>query len=419
MAKASTDPEKIHELLTRGVAEVYPSRDALEAALKSGRRLRIYNGIDPTAATLHIGHLASLQKLRQFQELGHEVIMLIGDFTGMIGDPTGKHSTRRQLTRKDVLTNAKAYRTQASSVIRFTGKNPARITRNGSWWDEMPALRFLELLSLTTAQRLLERDMFQERLKKGEPIGAHELLYPALQGYDSVAMDVDVEIGGTDQTFNMLMGRDYVRKMQNREKFVITVPLLADASGKKIGKSEGNMVELGADPENLFGQAMALPDGVIVACFEECTSVPMAKVIGVKERLTKGENPRDLKLELAEEFVRMRYGDAKAAAAREAFAQRFQSREGVAEAKIIRKRQFGDLKTVKVLAIVDFLVHPAVAACASKSDARRLVEQGGVRIGTALEKIRDPHHDVFADLPTDGLLIEVGKKRDRFRIVLT
>ncbi|MDO8621609.1 MAG: tyrosine--tRNA ligase [bacterium] len=409
--KAITDPEKIHELLTRGVAEVYPSRDALREVLVSGKRLRIYNGIDPTAATLHIGHLASLQKLRQFQELGHEVIMLIGDFTGMIGDPTGKSKARVSLTREQVNENAKMYQEQASSVLTFAGKSAAKVRRNGEWWDGMTAQQLLETLSLTTAQRLLERDMFQERLKKGESIGAHELLYPALQGYDAVAMEVDVEIGGSDQMFNMLMGRDYVRKMQQREKFVITVPLLADAAGKKIGKSEGNMVELGADPENLFGQAMALPDGVMVACFEQCTAVPMAKVAEVRERLAKGENPRDCKMELASEFVRMRYGAEAADRAQAAFVKTFQKHETPEE---VQTKSLRELRLGSPVPLSTLLVRAGLAS--SSSDARRLIKQGGVKIDGQVFKVADAIFN-FKDHPT-GILIQKGK-RHFVRVIAT
>ncbi|MBI4433385.1 tyrosine--tRNA ligase [Candidatus Uhrbacteria bacterium] len=402
-SSVSTDAAAIEELLTRGVADVYPSTDALRAAVQSGKKLRIYNGIDPTAATLHIGHLASLQKLRQFQTLGHEIIMLIGDFTGMIGDPTGKHSARQQLTRAQVLANARAYRTQASSVLRFTGRNAAKIKRNGSWWNRMTSLRFLELLSLTTAQRLLERDMFQERIKAGAPVGAHELLYPALQGYDSAAMHVDVEIGGTDQTFNMLMGREYVRKLEDREKFVITVPLLADANGKKIGKSEGNMVELGAMPEDLFGQAMALPDGVIVSCFAQCTSVPAETVIRVRDRLAAGENPRDAKMELATEFVRMRYGAKAADRAREAFVRTFQQHEVPEEVAVMSLNRLGLSGSVPLAMLL-----VKVGFAASVSEARRLIEQGGVKIDGEVFRVPNAMFDL--DGHEKGVLLQKGKR---------
>jgi tyrosyl-tRNA synthetase len=401
--RTSIDHDKVTELLTRGVAEVYPSREAFAAVLKSGKRLRTYNGIDPTAPTLHIGHLASLQKLRQFQGLGHEVIMLIGDFTGMIGDPSGKSAARKQLTREQVEENAKLYQEQASAVLSFNGKNAAKIRRNSEWWDGMPTKRFLELCSLTTAQRVFERDMFQARIRNNEPIAFHELTYPILQGYDSVAMEVDVEAGGTDQTFNMLMGREYVKKMQGREKFVITVPLLADAAGQKIGKTEGNMVELGASAEDLFGQAMALPDGVIVACFEQCTAVPMVNVEQVKQRLAKGENPRDCKMELAHEFVRMRYGEKAAMRAQEAFVKTFQRHEVPEQ---IETRSLAQLRLRAPVSLTTVLVRVGFAS--STSDARRLVKQGGVKLDGEVCRTADAVLD-FADRP-NGVLIQKGKR---------
>lgn len=261
----------------------------------------------------------------------------------------------------------------------------------------MTAERLLELCGLTTSQRLHERDMFQERLKAGEPISDRELQYPVLQAYDSVAMEVDVEVGGSDQTFNMLMGREFVKKLQGREKFIITVPLLADASGKKIGKTEGNMVELGATPEDLFGQAMALPDGVIVACFEQCTSVPMVTVEGVKQRLAKGENPRDLKMELASEFVRMQYGNKDAVKVREAFVKTFSRHEVPEEvrSKEVRSKKYR---------IVDLLVEIGLAS--SKSEARRVVEQKGVKVDGRVAD--DP--DVVVTIPKGGILLQKGKR---------
>ncbi len=406
MAKTSetlVDVAKIHELLTRGVAEVYPSREALEAVLKSGKRLRVYNGIDPTATTLHIGHLASLQKLRQFQELGHEVIMLIGDFTGMIGDPTGKSKARVPLTREQVGENAKMYQEQASSVLAFVGKNPVSIRRNSEWWDEMPTKRFLEICGITTSQRLHERDMFQARIRDGEPISDRELQYPVLQAYDSVAMEVDVEVGGTDQTFNMLMGREFVKKLQGREKFVITVPLLADATGTKIGKTEGNMVELGASAEDLYGQAMALPDGVIAACFEQCTSVPMAKVEEVRKRLTKEENPRDIKMELAHEFVRMRHGVKTADAAQAAWSRTFQQHEVPVD---VETKSLSQLRLRSPVPLTTILVRAGFAS--STSDARRLIKQGGVKIDGQVFRTVDAILN-FKDHP-NGILIQKGKR---------
>ncbi|MDO8462758.1 MAG: tyrosine--tRNA ligase [bacterium] len=391
--QSKQDSAAINELLTRGVDTVYPSADALQEVLESGKKLRIYNGIDPTADTLHIGHLTVLQKLRQFQDLGHEVIMLIGDFTGMIGDPTGKSKTRVQLTRAQVRANAKRYKEQAGAVLArgFT------VRRNGEWWDKVSAQQLLETLSLTTVQRLLERDMFQERMREGKPISAHEFIYPVLQGYDSVAMEVDVEIGGTDQTFNMLMGRDYVRKMQEREKFVITVPLLTDASGKKIGKSEGNMVELGVAAAELYGQAMALPDGVIVPCFVQCTSVPMEEVDAIITMLKDGANPRDLKMRLARELVRMRYGVKDADKAQEAFVKTFQKHEMPEEMTSVPVKR-GKWN------ILDLLVVAALVP--SKAEARRVVQQRGVKVdGSIMSDI-----SAVVVVAKDGVLIQKGKR---------
>lgn len=445
---ATPDHAKIDEILTRGVDTIYPSADALRAKLASGKKLRIYNGIDPTADTLHIGHLAALQKLRQFQDLGHEVIMLIGDFTGMIGDPTGKSKTRVQLTRRQVNEHARRYVQQASCVLDglkdinlelhrsrcgamfsdqppspkyiqqmrefFEGQqtakqNGALLVRNGTWWDGIHVFDFLESMApLVTVQRILERDMFQERIRKGEPIGFHELTYPILQGYDSVAMEVDVEIGGTDQTFNMLMGRDYVRKMQDREKFVITVPLLTDASGKKIGKSEGNMVELGVAPADLYGQAMALPDGVIVSCFTQCTSVPIEEVVAIAAQLKEGENPRDFKMRLAHEFVEMRYGAKKADAAQAAFVSTFQKHELPTEIPTIRPREFGGIEVRSSVTLMDVLVHTKVQFATSRSDARRLIMSGGVSVDGKI--VIDPMFSALVGIADNGRIVKKGKR---------
>jgi len=403
MRQSPTNTAAIDHLLTRGVAEVYPSVDALREALVSGKRLRVYNGIDPTASTLHVGHLAVLQKLRQFQDLGHEVILLIGDFTGMIGDPTGKSKTRVPLTREQVDANATAYREQASAVLHFDGTNPATIRRNSEWWDDMRVLRFLELLSLTTSQRLLERDMFQERIREGKPIAAHEFLYPALQGYDSVAMTIDVEVGATDQTFNMLMGREYVKKLQSREKIVLTVPLLVDAAGKKIGKSEGNMVELGAPSSDLFGQTMALPDSVIVACMTQATAVPAAEIAAIEREMAAGANPRDAKMRLAHEVVCMRYGEVAADVARDLFVQTFQKHEVPHD---VETKSLKTLRLKNPIPLSTVLVRTGLAS--STSDARRIIQQGGVKVDGAVFRTAGAIID-FAEHP-DGILIQKGKR---------
>jgi tyrosyl-tRNA synthetase len=223
--EVSKDPVAVRRFLTRSVENVYPSREALEALLLSGKRITVYCGVDPTGPTLHMGHLIWLRKLAELQALGHRVIMLIGDFTAMIGDPTDKSATRKKLTRDEVLANCKLYKKQASRFLRFDGTNPAELLFNSAWLAKMSFSDVVELSSHFTVQQMAERDMFETRMKEGKPVYLHEFLYPLMQGYDSVAMDVDLEIGGNDQTFNMLAGRTLMKEMQAKEKCVLTLKL--------------------------------------------------------------------------------------------------------------------------------------------------------------------------------------------------
>ncbi len=254
--KINTDPIKIEEILTRGVENIYPNREALEKVLKSGKKLRIYNGIDPTGK-LHLGHLVVLKKLRRFQDLGHETIVLIGDFTATIGDPAGKYATRKMLTRKQVLAYAKNYKKQIGKILDFNKSN-IRFLHNEEWTNKLKPIDMLALASRFTVARLLERDMFQRRIKAGRDIHVHEFLYPIFQAYDSVTMDVDLEIGGNDQIFNMLAGRTLMKKMKNKEKFVLTTKLLVDPTGKKMGKTEGGIIDI-AKPVNISNVALICP----------------------------------------------------------------------------------------------------------------------------------------------------------------
>src|SRR3989338_4578313 len=247
--------DKIDELLTRGVDRIYPSKEALEQILRSGKKIKLYQGFDPTGAKLHIGHMVGFRKHRQWQDLGHEVIFLIGDGTGEAGDPTGKKKTREKFfTSEELRENAKGYLAQASKVVRFDGPNPIKIMYNGDWLNKLTKTDILNIAEHFSLQQLLERDMFQERMKAGEEINMREFLYPLLQAYDSVAMEVDLELGGSDQTFNMLAGRMLLREMKNKEKFVMTTPLLSDSKGVKIGKSEGNVIGLTDNPSDTFGK---------------------------------------------------------------------------------------------------------------------------------------------------------------------
>ena len=287
---AQSKSEQIKELLDKGVANIYPSREFLAERLNNGQKLRIYQGFDPTASTLHIGNMVGILKLKQFQELGHEVIFLIGDYTAMIGDPD-KKTARQQLTREQVLANCKDYQKQASRFLNFKGKNPVALKFNSQWLKKLTFAETLELLTNFTVQRMLERDLFQERIKAGNPLYLHEFMYPVMQAYDSVAMDVDGEIGGNDQTFNMLSGRDLMKSLKGKEKFVLTMKLLEDPTGKKMGKTEGNMITLNDSPTDMFGKVMSWTDNMISLGFELCTNATMAEVADLEKMLKNGVKP--------------------------------------------------------------------------------------------------------------------------------
>src|SRR5258708_32925950 len=254
--------DKTDEVLTRGVAQILPTKEGL-SELMSKRKITLYQGFDPTAPSLHVGHFIGIRKLAQFQKLGHKVIFLIGDFTGIIGEPTDKSAARKRQTKEEVLENLKDYKKEVEKVIDFTGPNAAEVRFNSKWLAKLTFEDLIEISSHFTVQQMIERDMFQERIKDEKPIYLHEFFYPLMQGYDSVAMDVDLEIGGNDQMFNMLAGRTLMREFKGKEKFVLACKLLTDASGKKMGKAEGNMITLAEKPETMFGQIISWTDGMI------------------------------------------------------------------------------------------------------------------------------------------------------------
>lgn len=391
--------DKISQLLTRRVDKIYPSKKALEKVLRSGKKLRLYQGFDPSTPNLHIGHLVGLLKLKEFQNLGHEVIFLIGDFTGMIGDPTGKLKARKGLTRKQVLANAETYKKQAGMVLSFSGKNPIKLKFNSQWNAKLSFLEVLKLAKYLTVQQLIKRDMFRQRLKKDQDIYLNEFLYPLIQGYDSVAMDVDGEVGGSDQLFNMMVGRDLMHKLKRKEKFVMTTKLLVDSQGNKIGKTEGNAINIANPPEVLFAQIMSLSDDCILPCFELITEVPMNRVREVKKALKAGENPMKYKKELAGEIVEMLYNKQ----ARESALSHFE--------KVVQKKQLPQkmptfsLKnlTKNPINVIDLLVKTKLAS--SKSEAKRLIRQGGVEINK--KKILR-----YKDIKIlNGDILKVGKRR--------
>ncbi len=372
MKKVITDENKINELLDRGVEKIYPSREALKKDLLSGKRIKLYCGFDPSASALHIGNAIAINKLAQFQDLGHEVIFLIGDFTGMIGDPTDKMSARKKMTREEVLKNSKDYQAQASAYLDFDGDNPAKVEYNSRWNDKIDFKDLIELASHFTVGQMIIRDMFQKRMKEDKPIYLHEFLYPLVQGNDSVAMDVDLEVGGNDQMFNMMCGRDLQKSINNKEKFVMTMKLLADEAGNKMGKSEGNAVFLNEAPNNMYGIIMSWPDGVIATGFELCTKVSKTEVDDIDKQLKDNTvNPRDFKMKLAYEITKLNYGEDEAKKAQDNFI------------KIVQKKEVPDEIEIKKLkseniGIVDLLAELGLTS--SKGEARRLIVQGGIKV---------------------------------------
>lgn len=366
--------DKIDELLTRSVDKILPSKEKLESELRSGKRLRVYQGFDPTSPNLHIGHLAGLRKLRQWQDLGHEVIFLIGDFTAAVGDPTGKDKTRPMLSEKEIIANAKTYQEQASKVLNFTGLNPVRIRKNSEWLAKLSAIEVARLASYLTVQQVIERDMFQKRLQQGSDVAISEFFYPFMQGYDSVAMDVDVEVGGSDQLFNMLTGRDLMHKIKRKNKYVMTTALITDSQGKKLGKSEGNAIGIILPPKELFGMIMSLEDAIIVNCFESITTMPLSEVYKVQDRLDSGENPMILKKQLAHQIVTELHSQKDADQAQKHFESAFQSDKSSPSTLPTEEIKLSPGKNN----LIDILVENQIVG--SKSEAKRLLDQKAIEL---------------------------------------
>jgi tyrosyl-tRNA synthetase len=388
--------DKQKELLNRAVSAIYPSKEFLESKIKYGKKLTLYLGIDPTGPTLHLGHFIQLKKMAEFQKAGHQVIILIGDFTAMIGDPTDKKSTRQPLTRKQVLNNLKDYKKQISKVISLKGKNKAKIKFNSKWLKKMNFEDVLSLASKMTVQQMLERDMFKKRMEEGRAVSIHEFLYPLMQGYDSVAMDVDGELGGNDQTFNMLCGRDMMKVFKNKEKFVVTTKLLEDNQGLKMGKTEGNMVALSDSPDNMYGKIMSWSDGLIISSFELCTDVPMVEIGQLAELMSLNKiNPRDLKMRLAKEITKILYGSEKAERAEQNFIKTFQKKEIPEEIEKV--------SVPKDKLLVDVLLEKGIVK--SKGDFRRLVDSLSIMKLESNSKINNYEEKA------DSAVYKIGKKR--------
>lgn len=382
----------IEELLTRGVQEIVPPQGLMEK-LRKGDKITLYLGIDPTGAQLHLGHSIPLRKLRHFQEMGHRVIFLIGSFTAMIGDPTGRNEARPPLTRDQIEENFKGYKKQASKVLDF-GKIETRY--NHEWLEK---LKFNDVLSLAhhfTVQQMLQRDMFQERVKKGQDLNLTEFMYPLMQGYDSVAMDVDLEVGGNDQLFNMLAGRKLLKEIKNKEKWVLTTPLIEGLDGRKMSKTYGNTVNITDAPTEMFGKLMSMSDALIIKYFLLCTDVPLKEIDEIDRALKGGQNPRDAKVRLAGEIVKFYHDEKAAAKAEEEFNRMFRDHGAPDDMPVFK------LKGEKN--IIDLL--EACKLVASRAEAKRLVAQGGVKVNDQ----RVASADETIHLKKD-MVIQAGKRK--------
>ena len=384
------------ELIVRGTDEII-KREELEERLKSGKTLRVKVGFDPTAPDLHLGHTVIINKMRQFQDLGHRVIFLIGDFTGMIGDPTGKNVTRKPLTREEVEANAETY---AQQVFKILDREKTEIRFNSEWINELGSEGMIRLAARYTVARMLERDDFEKRYRSGEPIAVHEFLYPLAQGYDSVCLEADVEMGGTDQKFNLLVGRHLQQQVGQAPQVIITLPLLEGLDGvQKMSKSLDNYVGITDAPDEMFGKLMSISDDLMWRYFDLLSFRPNEELEALKQRVADGENPRDIKFLLCEEIVERFHDRAAAVAARETFIARF--RQGEMPEDMAEKTLEPGPEGIGIAA--------ALSACgltASNSEAFRMIQQGGVRIDG--EKVSD--RSLVLEAGFEGVL-QVGKRK--------
>ncbi len=397
MPSLKKDVERlVDSILSDGVADVIVKTD-LKKKLLNGKKLRIKLGIDPTGSDLHLGHMVVVHKLKEFQDLGHQIILLFGNFTGKIGDPSGKNEARPMRTQEELELNAKHYIKQVSSILDVS---KLEIRWNAEWLAKLNFSDVVTLASQFTVAQMLERDMFQDRIKNDQPISIHELMYPLMQGYDSVALKADVELGGTDQTFNLLAGRVLQKAYGQEPQNILTVPLLIGTDGSmKMGKTTGNYIGVNEDPIDIYGKTMKIPDELIVTYFELAARARDNELEAVKKRLVT-ENPRNLKMELAFEIVKLYRGENEAVKAQEHFKTVHQKKElpDVIEEVVL---------VVKNWNIVDLISDLGFAG--TKSDARRLVEGGGVKWENV--KVEDIKKEI--SLSKNAGLLQVGKRSFR------
>lgn len=394
--------DKQMEIIKRGTVEIIPENelaDKLKSSIKNGRPLKVKLGLDPTAPDIHLGHTVVLQKLRQFQDLGHQVVLLLGDFTARIGDPTGKSETRKQLTAEQVLENARTYERQ---IFKILDREKTSVVFNSRWLSALNFTQVIELAAKYTLARMMERDDFARRYKEGLPISIHELFYPLMQGYDSVELQSDIEIGGTDQKFNLLMGRTLQKEYGQAPQIAITMPILEGLDGvQKMSKSLGNYIGIDEPAREMYGKTMSLPDDMMIRYFELVTAVSLEDLRAVETGLKNGAlHPRDVKMRLAREIVTQYYGSERARAAEEEFIRMFQQKDLPDEIPAFRPA--ADMRDNVWLP----KILTAAGSVSSTSEARRLIQQGAVKVDGI--KIDDLNININLSA---GMIIQVGKRK--------
>ncbi|KFD41823.1 tyrosyl-tRNA synthetase [Peptococcaceae bacterium SCADC1_2_3] len=399
------EAEQQLEIIKRGTVEIIPEEELLQKlkrAEAAGKPLRVKLGLDPTAPDIHLGHTVVLQKMRQFQALGHEVFLILGDFTARIGDPTGENQTRRQLTEEEVRANALTYEKQ---IYKILIPEKTKLLFNSQWLAPLNFAQVIQLAAKYTVARMLERDDFDRRFKEGYPIGVHEFFYPLMQGYDSVVLRADVELGGTDQKFNLLMGRTLQKEYGQEPQVALMMPILEGLDGsQKMSKSLGNYIGINEPPQEIYGKTMSLPDHLMFRYFELATMLSIEKQRHLKDGLTQGVlHPRDIKMRLAREIVTIYHGKEAALQAEEEFKRVFQQKE--------LPEDIPDFNLAPtVLDSQGFIWLPKLMLLAglasSTSEGRRLIQQGGVKING--EKITDPAYKL---IPVNGMVIQAGKRK--------
>ena len=381
---------KIKEILKKGVDKILPSREGLEK-LMGKRSIRLYLGIDPTAPRLHLGHSIALRKLQEFADIGAKAFLVIGTGTVLAGDPSLRDEARKKITKEEVIKNIKTWKKQAGKILDFS---KVEIKYNGDWLLKLKLVDIINIASHISAVKLFQRDSFRRRIKKKNTVWMHETLYPLLQGYDSVELGVDLEIGGTDQVFNMLIGRELEKKMKNKEKFILTVPMIMGVDGKPMSKSSGNCIWLEDSASEMYGKIMSMPDSLIFSYFELLTSFSLEEIRKMKK---SGENPKELKSILAKEIIKTFHNEKEAEKAEAEFRKVFKE-----------KRLPTEIPSVKVekkdISILDLLVKINLAF--SKAEARRLISQGGVKIGG---EVKNDWQEII--IPEQGMVIQVGRRK--------